>query len=149
MAVVEQRAQTATIDVIDIDLFGTPWFRNLLLSKLVNSTTPHTAGLQLGALIQSLFGTQTLRVHVDGGRNQEKEFARVKRAEDFSTNIEQIDKALASMRQRADQGKFVNGTVIPMIEGKLKQVYVLTDLEKQGLCDGLASKVQPTAIFQE
>lgn len=128
--------------VIDIDLFGTPWFRNLLLSKLVEPITPDAAGRQLGALIRSLFGTQTLRVHIDGGRNQEKEFARAKRAEDFSTNIEQIDKALTKMRQRADQGRFVNGTVIRTIESKMKQVYVLTNQEKQALCNGLSSMVE-------
>ncbi|KAF9949650.1 hypothetical protein BGZ72_008598 [Mortierella alpina] len=45
------------------------------------------------------------------------------------------------MRQRADQGKFVNGTVIRTIESKMKQVYVLTNQAKQALGTGLSSKV--------
>ena len=58
--------------VVDIDMLGTPWFRNYLLRQLADQTSPHTAGIKLGALISSIFGPRTLRVHVDGARNQEK-----------------------------------------------------------------------------
>ncbi|KAG0196652.1 hypothetical protein BGX28_009897 [Mortierella sp. GBA30] len=127
--------------VVDIELLGTSWFRNNLLGQLTDHTAPYSAGIKFGALIRSLFGRRILRVHVEGGRNLKK-IARAERNEDFVTNLKEIDTALDRMAKRADQGKFVNATVIRTIEGKLKQVYVLADPEKQYVCKGLSATVE-------
>ncbi|CAO3565455.1 unnamed protein product [Mortierella alpina] len=136
---------------IDIDLLGTPWFRNLVIDRLVRNeidrqgrqlrsrTVPgDNIGVAVINLIHSLFGEAgRIIVHLDGAQNTEKEYARVARNAAYVKSRDSLDSHLRAMERRAGQNKRTCATAIKKIESLLKQIFVFTDFEMSTLRAGL------------
>ena len=65
---------------VEIDLLGTPVFRNFLIRHITEKYDESSAlatGIALGHYISSMFGgpNRTVRIHLDGAPSEEKSFA--------------------------------------------------------------------------
>ena len=94
-------------------------------------------GLQLAHRIKATFGEATLRLHVDGGPAAEKAYAAEKRCKTRRTDQNALDKALAKMEEKSEQGKWTCGTTMEVINRNIGKLFVLTAEVKAGLRDGL------------
>ncbi|CAO3570188.1 unnamed protein product [Mortierella alpina] len=128
---------------VEIDLLGTPVFRNYLVRHITEKYDESSAlatGIALGHYISSMFGgpNRTVRIHLDGAANEEKSFAHEERSAKRTTNITTLSGELVKMRERSEQGKWTCQTTLNKITKLLHQVFVLETTDKAELIHGLA-----------
>ncbi|KAF9944093.1 hypothetical protein BGZ70_005051, partial [Mortierella alpina] len=137
-------AQLPSNCMLEIDLMGTSmlWARmRRLLTEDYNETAARSAGMQLASYMRSLFvgDGRTVTVHVDGGYNAEKQQEHEKRAGDAVKTLEKLDTVLQHMKSRSNHGKHTCKTVRDKIKKTLSALFVLTQADKDSLCEAMSS----------
>ncbi|KAF9574392.1 hypothetical protein EC968_006552 [Mortierella alpina] len=130
---------------VDIDLLGTPVFRNFMIRHITEAYDASSAlatGTALANYIHSVFGAsdRTIRIHLDGAPNEEKSHAHEARSTQKAKNIEVLTGEIAKMRERSEQGRWTCQTTITRITKLLHQIFVLDTTDKASLVQGMRSQ---------
>ncbi|KAF9280726.1 hypothetical protein BGZ68_007048 [Mortierella alpina] len=130
---------------VDVDLLGTPLFRNFLLRHITEGYDDSSAlatGTALGNYVFSLFGgpDRVVRIHLDGAPSEEKQCTHEARLTKRTEHMEDLAGELVKMREKSEQGKWTCQTTISKITKLLHQVFVLETTDKARLVEGMQSR---------